>query len=537
MVIDNGNVSMIHQAAQEYLSSEAQPFFVDKSAAHKYMFLSCMRHLMVPGLRGKINRKETRDFLEYASFFWPVHLSSSAIDCMEVLESLTKFLTGQGILTWIHILASSKQIHVLNRASKHLSRYSTRRDGYDPSRHVKEKGIIESWAIDLVKIVGKFGASLQQHPESIYKLIPAFCPENSSIYQQFGKTEAQSLMVSGLSNKDWDDSLARLSPGPGIFATSISAAGAHIAILASPGTVYVYDSLIFEELAAGPIEHGEAVYRMELNTKGTLLATYGCRTIKVWDVLTGDCKISVDNIESQPQPLAMVFTNDDSTLLVGSDGRRIRALDLAQIPPTWQVDAELEDSETEDPGLSSASLMVLNRDGSLLAIAYRGYPLSAWETDWPEPIGHCRRTREELARNEVIGAVWHPHLPEVLGLYLDRVVFKWRPYQGEMEEIAIGGTMITISRDGNLFATGGPHGTVKVYTTSDTYLLYQLELQDTVFGVAFSPDLRRIYSTQRYYGNVWEPSALVRYADRLEKSIGDESETDSIGQGSMTPVS
>jgi len=53
VVIDNGgNVAMIHQTAREYLlGDKSRPFHVDRNAAHEQIFLSCMRCLMVVGLR------------------------------------------------------------------------------------------------------------------------------------------------------------------------------------------------------------------------------------------------------------------------------------------------------------------------------------------------------------------------------------------------------------------------------------------------------------------------------------------------------
>lgn len=36
--------------------------------------------------------------------------------------------------------------------------------------------LIDSWAVDLVKIVGKFGSILRRHPDAIYKLFPPFLP-------------------------------------------------------------------------------------------------------------------------------------------------------------------------------------------------------------------------------------------------------------------------------------------------------------------------------------------------------------------------
>lgn len=540
VVIDNsGSVAMIHQTAREYLLGvKDSPFVVDRSAAHKQLFLSCMRCLMAIGLRAKVKSNQKPEFLDYAASSWSSHLTSTPLDCVLVVDALNKFLTGNWVLIWIQVLATSKQLRVLIQASKHLPKYSIKQKEYNVSQnerdhHIMEQELTESWAVDFVKIVGKFGMVLRQNPESIYKLIPPFCPQNSAIYQQFGKLKDKSLVVSGLSTDNWDDSLARISFGYGTYVSSISAVGALIAILVPSGSVIIYDSSVFEEAAASPIKHGERVYRMELNSTGTLLATYGYRTTKIWETFSGKCKISIENIGSRPRPLAMLLMSNDTMLLVGTDDRRIRSLDLNETSPTWQLVAELEEPELEGHFLNSSSYMALNRDGNLIAVAYRGHPLSAWEIDGPVHIGHCWRKREEIARGEVIEAVWHPHYPEVLGLYIEGVIFKWRPYDDETDEIATGASSLAISRDGNLFTTGDVRGTVKVYTTSDFVLLYQLASEDSVLGLAFSPDLRRFYDIRGYYGNAWEPNALMRFAEQRSKGgIESGSETESFNQSS-----
>lgn len=541
VVIDNGGkVAMIHQTAREYLLSGIdRPFHVDRTAAHKQVFLSCMQCLMTIGLRAKVNGTQMPEFLDYAASSWSSHLILVPLGCGQAVEVLNKFLTGHWVLIWIQLLAISKQLRVLVQASKNLSQYSAKQKEDDAERnegvyHIVKQELIESWAEDFVKILGKFGTILRRNPESIYKLIPPFCPPNSAIHQQFEKTKDKSLLVSGLSNDSWDDSLSRISFGFGNYASSILAAGAQIAILVPSGSVFLYDSSIFEEATTSPIKHGERVYRMELNNTGTLLSTYGYLTTKIWEISTGKCKISVENIKSRPRPLAMLLTNNSTMLLVGTEDRRIRSLDLNQTSPTWQLVAELEEPELEGHYLNSSNHMALNEDGRLIAVAYRGHPLSAWETDGPVHIGHCWRKREEVSRGEVVEAVWHPHYPEVLGLYIEGVVFKWRPYDDEIDELDTGASRLAISRDGNLFATGDVRGMVKVYITSDFHLLYRLASEDTVSGMAFSPDLRRFYDIRGYYGNAWEPNALMRFAEQRGKDTDSGSETETFAQSSTT---
>ncbi|KAI9687673.1 MAG: hypothetical protein M1820_010404 [Bogoriella megaspora] len=538
VVVDNSEkVGMIHQTAREYLLNKSHDHIlrIDRDAAHEHLFLCCVGVLMSPGLRAKINRNKKPELLEYCATWWPSHLAMASPHSEKAVETLNKLLTGNWILTWIHALAASKKLRVLVQASRHLLKYATKRGDHiakqNETCYLVEQQFIESWAMDFVKLVGKFGPNLRRNPESIYKIIPAFCPHNSTVYRQFGKSESKSLRVSGLSTVDWDDLLARLSLGFNTYASSIFANGSRIAILASSGSVFVHDASAFEEASGSPIKHGERVYRMAMNSTGTLVVTYGFKTTKVWDPLTGTCHLTVQNLESRPRPLALLLTNNNNTLLVGTDDRRIRSLSLNEPSPTWQLVAELEEPELEGHFLNSSSYMALNNDGSLAAVAYRGHPLSAWEIDGPVHINHCWRARKELSRGEVIEAVWHPHAPEILGLYIEGTAFKWNPYRGEPEEISTGASKLAISKDGSLFVTGDVHGTVKIFATSDFRLLYKLISQDPVLGLAFSPDLRRFYDIRGYYGNAWEPNVLTRYAASSGKQSERESETESLVHG------
>ena len=268
------------------------------------------------------------------------------------------------------------------------------------------------------------------------------------------------------------------------------------------------------------------------STSGTLLATYGYRTIKIWETHTGNCKLSIDNLQSRPRPLTMLFSENDQFLLVGSDDRRIRSLDLNLDPPVWQIIADLEEPELEGHFLNSPNHMALDQKGKLASVAYRGHPLSAWEIDGPVHIGHCWRTRDVLARGEVIEAIWHPHQPEILGLYIEGVPFKWRPYDDEAEEFAVGASRLAMSTDGSLVVTGDVRGTVKVFTTADFTNLYQLASEDNVLGLAFSADLRRFYDVRGNYGNVWEPNALLKFVDQQDKDAENGSEVGSLAQTS-----
>lgn len=255
------------------------------------------------------------------------------------------------------------------QASRYLSRYLGKKrandDHPDQRQDVEKRELARSWAEDFAKIAGKFGGILRQNPESIHKLIPPICPQDSPTYQQFGRLKDESLVVSGFSSQNWDDSLARLSFGLGTYATSVSTAGAQIATLVPSGTVFLHDSINFEETVASPIRHRERVYSVISNSSATLLATDGYHTIKVWQTHDGNCKLSIDNLQSRPRPLAMLFSENDKSILIGSDDRRIRSLHLNPESPSWRTVAELEEPELEGHFLNSPNHMAFGQKGQL----------------------------------------------------------------------------------------------------------------------------------------------------------------------------
>lgn len=527
--VDNdGNVSIIHNSAREYLlaSTEQRTFRIDRATANKDLFLSSMRCLMSTGLRAKLGRDQSPAFLEYAAVSWSNHLLRTTPLDDESLLALKQFLTGSWMLTWIHALATTGHLRVLAQTSKDLSKLA-RNSRQHSKLDISEQELISSWSVDLLRIMGRYGSLLRRKPDAIYNSIPPFCPKGSSVHQLFGKSET--LSISGISAEKWDDLFARISLGKS-FASSIQAAGPHVAVLAAPGNVHIYDASDFREAKGSPIQHGERVDRVQLNKTASLLASYGYLTTKVWNISTGECISSIDSVESKTRPLCMLFINDDSTLLVGSDDRRVRSLNFREAEPQWEVIADLEEFGLEKHFTNSASHMALSPDGSMIAVGYRRHPASAWELDGSTHIGHCRRKDDASMVRELRELTWHPYQPEVLGLTVEGVVFRWAPYEDHVDELPAEAAKLAISNDGELFVTGDAHGRVKLYTTAGFSLLYQLSAQEAVFGLAFSPDSKRFYDIRGFHANAWEPNALIRYTE----SSGD---VDSVSECSMSHVS
>ena len=531
-VVDNdGRIALAHQTAREYLlglPDDDRSLNIDRQEGHKRLFLAAMQCLRSHGLRTRLTRNDRPEFLEYAAEYWSSHLVCSPVTDDEIFAALKKFLTSSAVLTWIHAISITRRLRTLLIASDDLSRYAKSiKENASPDAYIIQgTELLESWSVDLVRIVGKFSNVLRRTPEAIYSSIAAFCPKSSSVHQLFNKSSA--ISVSGCSAEVWDDSLARIPLGS-TLASSIKIAGSRMAALTAGGTVSLFNSLDFQELKHSPLKHGEHVDRMQLNDTATLLATYGYKTTKIWKILAGECVLSTESVPSRTRPLDMLFTDNNATLLLATDDRCVRSLSLQDEQPSWEVVARVEEPETEGKFTNAASHMALSHDGTLVAVAYRGHPVSAWELDGPMHIGYSRRKDPTIAIRELRELVWHPNMPRILGLNIEGLVFRWDPYEDEVDEVSTDASKLCISRDGNLFVTGDPHGRTKIFTTDTFTQLYQLASQDPVLGLALSPDCRRFYDIRGYYVNAWEPSVLANFAEAASNQM-DSGESYAITQ-------
>lgn len=127
----------------------------------------------------------------------------------------------------------------------------------------------------------------------------------------------------------------------------------------------------------------------------------------------------------------------DDYLLIESNDSKIRSVKFGDPSPTLRVVAELKEPDLDLHNLNAASHIAFNTDGSLVAVAYRGHLISAWEARRPVHIRHCWRTRQALVHGEVVDASWLPKSPEILGCYVEGVVFKFKPYTEETIEADI----------------------------------------------------------------------------------------------------
>lgn len=539
-----GSVTMIHETAREYLTKNPDaPLFVSPHEAHYASFRKCLSNLLTSSPRIRADYTNSHPFLLYAATSWAYHLEiSSAHRDRDSLVLLAKFLLSPSVLAWIECLAAAGELRVLVTASKALTRFLEKRARIDseksPLTHqLQEKDVLKRWAVDLTKIVGKFGTHLAAYPRSIHNLIPSFCPEDSILRQRFAKgyqtTPSSGLRVAGFSNKSWDDNLATFSVRHDSQPIVVKALDNHFAILIADGMVILYHALTCQE--ARRFRHGERVLHMEFNEAGGKLVTYGYRTTKVWNVATASELCCIDN-PSGTKALTVTFGSNSTAILACFEDRTVRQWSFAQASTTMnQWDDLLGDAHFGGNHYNSPRSASFNQQGTQLALAYRGFPLSVWAVDFPGFVGRCERPGHagELIWTEVEKVDWNPITGHVVGTYTDSHFFKWHPTDHDYHELSVPALNIACSRDGNLLVTTSGDGTLRIWNFHHFAMIYQLSCNTPVTDISFDPEGRRIYDLRESYCNVWEPNSLIRYAETDDRASETSSAKGSSGNVSM----
>lgn len=541
---------MVHQTARDHILRTNSPLAVRLTEAHESLFVKCISVLDVKHTRQNLDRRpsnqkalEPQDFVRYAMTSWAYHLNHLSSESDAPLSCLKSFLSGQSVLAWIALLASEDRLKVLIDSSKSMSSYVRRkRERYaetNPLLHQSQTlELIGSWSIDFLKILGKFGQNLLLSPSSIYHQVPPFCPKNSMIHRQFlqNNSHSSSMSVEGLSRRDWDDSLARLSLGHMANPLAVQCSGDYIAVLTAVGHIILYDSATFT--VKQTLVHGQRVSTIQFSSDSKLLATYGFRTTRIWSTGTGHLMFEIQNPRGS-RAFTMKFSEQNTKLVIGSNDSLIRVAYLMEPQPEWTAlhPNLLKGNMSFNRPVHNVPLrMAFNADASAVAVSYRGAPLSVWSLDTPELVGRCMRNREYAGNSWTVvdQVIWHPSSEEVLGLYQGGIVCRWNPYEDTQREVQAEGSALACSQDGKFFAVGDPNGIINLYDFHHFTLIYQLSCGNMIKDLCFSPDSKRLYDVRGQFCNVWEPNALLRAEDSSEQDSEIASEVASLPATSIS---
>lgn len=291
------------------------------------------------------------------------------------------------------------------------------------------------------------------------------------------------------------------------------------------GKIVIYSAITFE--VKRTLKTGERISAMSFNSSSKQLATYGFRTTKVWCVDTGAILYSIPNPKGQA--FSMKFADSDTELVIGSHDRLIRVANLTISQPTWTVlHPELlkGDPFSERKVHNTPTRIVFNPAVNLVAVAYRGFPLSVFSLESTELVASCLRDGNYAGNRWTVvdDVIWHPQAEEVLGIYMGGQVFRWNPFDNTQQELEAEAKTIACSPDGLYFATGDSRGTIKLYNFHHFALVYTLSCENMINDICFSPDGKRLYDVRGQFCNVWEPNVLIRIDDGggQESDVGSE---------------
>ncbi|MCJ1378262.1 hypothetical protein MMC17_001359 [Xylographa soralifera] len=543
VVIDSTDqLVMVHQTARDHVIATESALAVNVTEGHEKLFVKCLSVLEEKQQQRRDadrrpNNQTSQRFVSYATTSWAYHLNMTFPESDAPLLLLSKFLKGNSVLAWIVSLVHQNQLKVLVYSSKSMNLYVRRKRARyaatNPLLHrLEELDLLESWATDFLKLLGKFGRNLVANPTSIYQHIPPFCPKNSMIYRQFEQHASipHWLSVEGVSQLVWDDGLARLSLGPESQTLAVVCSGDNFAVLITAGLIVLYNSITFE--IKQTLTHAERVCAMSFSSCSNLLVSYGFRTTKVWSVNTGQIVYQIRNPLGS-RAFTIKFSAGDTELLIGSNDRLIRVARLKITNPVWSIlrQALLKDDTALDRPVHNVPWRIaFNSDASYVAVAYRGSPLCVWAMDPPELIARCMRNQEYAGNSWTVvdQVIWHAQSEEVLGLYIGGHVFRWNPYDNSQQELQAEASILASSPEGNFFVIGDSKGTIKLYNFHHFALIYQLSCENMINDICFSPDSKRLYDLRGQFCNIWEPNALLRVDGTSEQDSEVGSEMASI---------
>ena len=537
--VDGDKVSLIHTTAREFLlqTREDAPAFIHSRLCHEHIATVCLKYLSdekwkrvfkdvensaitATGRLARPNRllaaEQGHALLGYSVCYYAYHVSESPMESEQLPALLTNFFTKYS-LSWIEAIALSRNLRYLTRSARYLKVYAKRRlrrpslklgsfplTLRDPSN--EDSTNVQLWAIDFIRIVGKFGHNLVQSPSSVYRLVPPFCPRMSMIGIVFGLQD-KAISVTGLPSERWDDCLASVSVGKEETASRILATNAYfLALISSSGTVVVWYAETCEE--ARRIDHGEYVAVMEMNKSQTLLVTAGTVNYKVWDIASGR-ELYCLRKKSLALTKAIALGSTGSELVVALDDCSATCYDLETSRNKWYF------SVPDDGQYHGCPLVVkISPDMTKLAMAWRGKPPVVWSipgADSQRPL-RCRVRNNTDALFSPLTMQWQADANSILILCSNTKLIEWHIYDEEQREYDhLKPLEMAISQDGNFLLTSDHMGAISVWTFPRLSLIYQLVNENEfIEDLAFSPDSQRFYDLRGPICNVWEPDALIR---------------------------
>lgn len=513
-------VNPIHSTLREFLlQGTHSEFAVDEADGHQSLFKICLGIWKHRNFRSPISSYITytprsmdtvHPLLRYSAQSWFKHIVQAHVDD-DLIVALREFLRTS-ILSWIEAVGLMNRLWYLNAAAKALEHLVQQ---YPPP--LRDRQLFSGWAIDLVRIVPKFGQNIVSHPFSIHKLIPPFCPSHTCIGSQFGPLGDVSVV--GTSMKKWDDCLAHINVGKeGEVCKSLVCGDVYFAVGLSDkkGTVVVYTIETCQE--SRRIQHGERVGAIKIDTAGDRLVTGGSKFILVWDIKTGEVVVRLLN-RSEARYQALAFHPHNKKLVSVSADNIISVWDLKR-RDRRKMRISKPGGESQRRHRGAPWGVSIDSECQRVALAYKGWPLEVWDID----TGKLLTT---FPTRNPLNACFNPSGHEVYSVNEDGTITRFWLNEGQPHgsDTNTRTQTLTCNANGTLIAGADGDGCIRIFSSDSFELLYSMEKYDEpVTAMAFNPAGDRLYDIRASDCNIWVPEVLlINFRDN--ESSSEESET------------
>ncbi|KAL9581454.1 MAG: hypothetical protein Q9212_003889 [Teloschistes hypoglaucus] len=542
-VDSQSRVQMIHQTARDYLlQADIHPGFgIDKRAGHKRLALTCLHYLNGSEMKGMGHRKlsmtslvkQRSPFVAYASFSLFDHISHVDATDEEILSTLARFMGSSNVLAWIEFIAGSSNLTRLIQAGKVLRSFLHKR-----SRKLsplgKDIALLDSWAIDLLRLVTKFGKDLLSTPTSIYHLIPPFCPAESALRRHFA-VSVRGITVLGLSATKWDDCASTIfEPNEQFHALACS--GKTFAVGTFSGNIVLYSTETCQETQR--LRHGEPVRLVHFGQTTRFLAAAGAKTVRTWDLTTNQ---QVWEFGTPQLCMSLVTSEGDELLLGALKNNSLAVWDLTS-GTLRDYSIWTEDLEGQHPhGFRRPIAAAFCMDSKLLAVIYRGQDILLWDLErdalydtYNRMAGASPTLGQRAADAGAIALTFNraPGANLLAAAYSDGDLVLFDTSDGYVKTLTTANAhILSSSLDGRTLATGDGSGKLQIFDFETLKLLYCIHSTDYgIKEVQFSADNLQILDIRGSHCRIWDPVALVR------QDAGDES-SDVVSLSSMSQES
>jgi WD40 repeat protein len=525
-----GRVLVVHLTARTFLVDPRleSEFSINETLGHLRLAEICLQYLCSDKMKSPRARRSKKvhtrqmqrsPFVFYACPAFAEHLRQTTSKNGVLSVLLYNFLQGN-VLSWIEHIASTGNLSVLTRTANSVKAYL--------QRHIQISSplgefvqLVESWVVDLHRVVAKFGINLISSPSAIFWLIPPFCPASSAIASSSGSS-SRGIIVKGLTDTGWEDCLSCIDSHDK-QASSVACGEAFFAVGYSFGNIALHHNTTCQQWKM--LEHGGPVQHLRFDSTGTMLVSSGRRDLRVWDIERGFMLWSFATIHDI---LAFTFLDKDRVLMVATrgnfayswslqSGRDVRKTDWTESIPFN------DEGQFRRPPLTAA----FSPDESLIAIVYRGRSIYLYDVEGSELHGLVGRERDPAAlalgtNTSPASLVFNANeaIPLLAAAYEDGdlCLFDYEELK-LLKVLEANAQIVACSPDGLTLATGNSAGMVQLMEFETLQLLYRVNAVDYgIRCIAFSADNLCFLDVRGTQCNVWEPPVLSGLARRDERS-------------------